>query len=146
MADRVGLVRCRSQDDAGRDEESGAGEEEEQVARVPGRRTDSPLQPERLPVAQDRQLALATFQGADRVGKGPGLLAVDEEEDVTRPEPDRLGCPRRPDPETALLRRQEDARLSRRGELPRGGKADGNQKRQEGPEQPPPEEHTGPPS
>ena len=146
MAGRVGLVRCRSQDDAGRDEEGGAGKEEEQVARVPGRRTDSPFQPERLPVTQDRQLALATFQGADRIGKGPGLLAVDEQEAVSWPEPDRLGCPRRENAKTALLRRQEDARLSRRGEFPRSGKADGNQNREKGPEQPPPEEHTGAPS
>ncbi len=110
---------------------------------------DGPIRPlsrSGCPSLQDRQLTLAPFQGADRVGKGPGLPTVYEQEDVVRPEPDCRGCPRRPDPEAALLRRQEDSRLSRCSELSRGGEADGNENRQEDPEQPPPEEHTGPPA
>ena len=51
---------------------------------------------------------------------------VDEEEEIARAEAGGLGCPGGPDAETALLGSQEDARLPRRGELPRCGEADGN--------------------
>ena len=147
MADRVGLVRRRPQDDAGRDEEGGADEEEEQVARVPGRRTDPPLEPERLPVAQDRQLALAPFQGADRVGEGSGPPPPSTRRRRSpgrSPAASAVPDARTRKPLSSGVRRMPDCPVA--ASFLAAEKPMGTQERQEDPEQPPPEEQAGPPS